>query len=83
MWSDGESEFKLEKGMGGLLGQVLPQENAALEGPWDKATISGSTGALLVLKGDRLLRVDYLTSSTDRAGALKLAAQAMQRLASS
>jgi hypothetical protein len=33
-----------------------------------------------VLKGDHLLRVNYLTASTDRKGALKLAAQAIQRL---
>jgi hypothetical protein len=53
-----------------------------LEGPWDRGQVNGSTGALLFLKGDRLLQVDYRISSADRAGALKLAAQAVQRLAS-
>jgi hypothetical protein len=40
------------------------------------------TGKLQFLKGDRLLEVHYMTSSTDRKGAVKLAAQAMQRISS-
>lgn len=38
------------------------------------------TGALCFLKGDRMLEVTYLTSSTDRAGALLLARKAVARL---
>ena len=49
------------------------------KGPWDSAQV-GMTGELLFLKGDRLLEVHYLTSSTDRRGAVKLAAQAIQRM---
>lgn len=82
VWSDGQRDFNMERGLGALMSQVLPREAAVLKGPWDKATISGATGTLLFLKGDRLLKVDYLTSSTDREGALKLAAPAIQRLAS-
>jgi hypothetical protein len=61
---------------------VAPQENVVFKGPWDKAQVSSGTGALLFLKGDQLLEVHYLTSSTDRRGAVKLAAQAMPRLSS-
>jgi hypothetical protein len=80
-WSGGGETFKLEKGMGGLLGQVLPQELVVLKGPWDEAQISRGTGALLFLKGDALLEVHYLTSAADRRAAVKLAASAMRRLA--
>lgn len=81
-WSDGKMLFGMSSGIGGLVGMVAPLDRAALEGPWDKGQVDGPTGALLLLKGDRLLRIDYLVSSTDRAGALKLAAQAMSRLSS-
>lgn len=78
-WTSGEEDFKLEKGVGGLMGVVLPQENVVFKGPWDNAQV-GVGGQLLFLKGDRLLTVHYITSSTDRGGALKLAAQAIQRM---
>lgn len=81
-WTDGEQTFKLAKGIGGLVSTVLPQEMVVFKGPWDQAHIDVGTGALMFLKGDRLLQVHYLTSSTDRKGALKLAAQAMKRMAS-
>lgn len=81
-WSDGATTFNVSRGIGGLIGLVAPIEKAAIEGPWDNGQVDGMSGALMFLKGDRFLRVDYLTSSTDRAGALKLAAQAMQRLGS-
>lgn len=80
-WTDGEQTFKLEAGLGGLLKQVLPQELVVFKGPWDQAQTSAGTGALLFLKGDRLLEVHYLTSAADRGGAVKLAAAAMRRLA--
>ncbi len=53
-----------------------------IKGTWEQAHVSGITGALLFLKGDRLLEVHYKTSSTDMRGAVKLAAQAMQRMVS-
>jgi hypothetical protein len=81
-WSDGQQSFNMEKGIGGLIGAVMPQDNVVMKGPWDKAQISSGSGALLFLKGDRLLEVHYRTSSTDRRGAVKLAAQAVQRLSS-
>jgi hypothetical protein len=80
-WSGGEESFKLEAGIGGLIGQVLPQDNVVFKGPWDKAQPSRGSGALLFLKGDRLLEVHYQISTADRGGAVKLAAAAMRRLA--
>jgi hypothetical protein len=82
-WSGGEDSFKMEKGIGGLLGQVMPQQELVIfKGAWDDAQISRGTGALLLLKGDRLLEAHYLTSGATRGGAVKLAATAMRRLAS-
>ena len=69
----------MEEGIGGLVGMVMPKENVVIKGPWDKAQI-GIEGQLRFLKGDRVLSVYYLTSSTDRRGAIKLAAQAIQRM---
>lgn len=82
-WEDGKQDFAMEKGIGGLVGMVMPKDQiTVIKGPWDKAQISNMTGTLQFLKGDRLLEVNYMTSSTDRKGAVKLAAQAMQRLVS-
>jgi len=81
-WRDGQRDFNLNKGIGALMSQVLPQELVVLKGPWDEAQVSGTTGALLFLKGDRLLEVHYKTSSTDMRGAVKLAAQAIGRMTS-
>jgi hypothetical protein len=80
-WSDGDETFNIEAGVGGLMSQVLPQEMVVFKGPWDKAQPSRGSGALLFLKGERLLEVHYMGSSTDRGGAVKLAAAAMRRLA--
>lgn len=78
-WTGGEESFAIEKGIGGLVGAVLPKDKVVIKGPWDKAQI-GMTGELQFLKGDRLLTIHYATSSTDRRGAVKLAAQAMPRM---
>lgn len=49
-----------------------------LEGNWDAIAI-GSDGALHVLKGDKMLLVQYKTSSADFDGAVKLVRAAMAR----
>ena len=43
--------------------------------------IDGTSGALIFLKGDRLIEVYYLSSRATRGSAIKLAATEMQRLA--
>ena len=80
-WSGGKQRFGMDKGMGGLVGFAAPQQGiSVIEGPWEQTQTSATTGALLFLKGDRLLEVHYLTSTASRADTIKLAAQAMQRL---
>lgn len=79
-WSDGQQSFKMEKGIGGLVGMVLPKEEMVVfKGPWDAAQ-SSMSGALQFLKGDHLLEVHYRTSRATRNDAVRLAAIAMQRL---
>jgi hypothetical protein len=80
-WSDGERQMKLEKDIGGIVSLVAPQQMMVIKGPWDKTHIS-LTGSLQVLKGDRLLDLHFVPSSTDLAGAIRLAAQAVKRLPS-
>ena len=80
-WEGGAQSFKIEKGIGGLVAAVAGQESVVIKGPWDQAHISGTSGALLFLKGDRLLQVYYRTSRATRGDAVKLAALAMRRLA--
>ena len=67
----------------GLLGVVDRAAEGAdtLEGPWDEVAI-GVYGQLAMLTGDRMLEMAYLTSSTDIAGAIRLAGTALPRLAS-
>jgi hypothetical protein len=78
-WQDGAQSFKIEKGIGGLIGAIAGQESVVIKGPWEQAQTGGS-GALLFLKGDQLLEVHYRTSRATRADAIKLAAIAMPRL---
>jgi hypothetical protein len=79
-WTKGAQTFALEKGIGGLVQQVMPQQETVIfKGPWDKSQVT-MTGTLDFLKGDRKLEVSFLRSSTNRIGALKLATLAMQRL---
>jgi len=85
-WSDGKSALAATRGVEGIMGRVVgnssDQSADTLEGPWDQAAID-IDGRLALLKGDRLLEIQYLMSSTDEAGALKLARSALERLASS
>jgi hypothetical protein len=80
-WSNGKDSFKIEKGIGGLVGMVMPKEEmVVMKGPWDAAQ-SSMSGGLQFLKGDRMLEVHYGTSRASRGDAVRLAAIAMKRLA--
>ncbi len=83
-WDTGKMIFGMAKGVGGVVGSVAPDDTAAaadtLEGPWEEAAANGMTGHLYFLKGDRMLEVAYLTSATDRAGAVRLARSAVGKL---
>lgn len=61
---------------------IAPQEMTVMKGPWDRASLSSITGALVFLKGDQLLEVHYRTSRATRGEAVKLAATAVPRLGS-
>jgi hypothetical protein len=84
-FSDGAGEMRFIRARGGLgaVGVVDRAAEAAdtLEGPWDEVAI-GVYGQLAVLTGDRMLEIAYLTSSTDMTGAIRLAGEALPRLAS-
>jgi hypothetical protein len=85
-WDGGKVTFAMARGVSGAAAAVVPPagtdgESAdTLEGPWEEAAANGTTGELYFLKGDRMLTLDYLTSSTDLAGALRLAHLAVGRL---
>jgi hypothetical protein len=83
-WNSGKMLFGMAKGVGGVVGSVVPDDTAAaadtLEGPWEEAAANGTTGQLYFLKNDRMLEVTFVTSSTDRAGAVRLARAAMEKL---
>ena len=82
-WSEGKMTFRMAAGMGAVAANVtgLDEGVAAdtLEGPWDDV-MQDMHGILRFLKGDRMLDVIWVTSNTDRAGALRLAATALGRL---
>jgi hypothetical protein len=85
-WDNGETTFGMARSVGGAVASVLPPAGTdgeaadTLEGPWDEAAANGTTGELYFLKGDRMLALDYLASSTNAVGALRLAHLAVGRL---
>lgn len=84
-FTGGAGEMRFIRGRGGL-GAVGVVDRAAegadtLEGPWDEVAI-GVYGEIAMLTGERMLEMAYLTSSTDIAGAIRLAGAALPRLAS-
>jgi hypothetical protein len=85
-WSGGKMQIGMVRGVGGITGGLIPDKTAAaadtLEGPWDDAASMGVTGLLYFLKGDQMLEIGYLTSSTDLAGAVGLARSAITRMGS-
>ena len=82
-WSNGKQELALMRGVGKLVSIAAPDADAeaadTLEGPWDEAA-TDLDGSLVLLAGDRLLRVSYGTSSIDAAQAVRLARPAVERL---
>jgi hypothetical protein len=80
-YSGGAMQFKMMAGMGNLVSGVLGGAKApdTLEGKWDQITTS-PTGALVFLKGDQMVEMQFKSSSTDYNGAAKLAQAAATRL---
>lgn len=84
-WQYGGSAFEAMRGVGGLLERVAPSlHNDAADtldsGPWEDAAGDPATGQLYFLKGDRLIELGYLVSSTDFDGAVRLARIVVGRL---
>jgi hypothetical protein len=81
--ANGADEMRFIRGRGGLgaIGVVdgLAEAADTLEGPWDEVAI-GVEGQLAVLKGQGMVEIAYLTSSTDLAGAIRLAGPALRGL---
>jgi hypothetical protein len=79
----GADEMQFVRARGGLAALGIADREAegadTLEGPWDEVAI-GVDGQLAMLKGERMLEIGYLTSSTDVAGAIRLAGPALRRL---
>ena len=85
-WTRGKQLFGISGGVSSIVGTVAadPDREKAdtLDGPWDNVQL-GLDGTLEFLKGDQMLEVEYLTSSTDAVGAVKLARLALARLTKS
>ena len=82
-WDYGRIELDATRMVGGVVRRVadLPGiEGDTLEGAWDDVVVD-LTGELLLLKGAHSLGIAYLASSTDAAGAIRLAGPALERLA--
>ena len=80
-YSGGAVQFKMMSGMGNLMSGVTGQAKApdTLRGKWDQITTSG-IGALVFLKGDTMVEMQFKSSPTDYNGAAKLAQAAAARL---
>lgn len=82
-WEYGRLTLNTERMGGNVVGQVASLSDIVadtMEGPWDDAVI-GLAGDLVLAKGGRSLSIGYLMSSTDVAGAVRLASPALGRLA--
>jgi hypothetical protein len=85
VWNYGGIELSAARMVGGMVSQVadLPGiEGDTLEGTWDEAVVD-LAGEILLRKGGRVLGIRYLMSSTDAAGAIRLAEPALGRMAAS
>lgn len=82
-WSDGKQLFGIGGGVKSLVTTMVRDRKGedadTLMGPWDDAML-GLDGGLSFLKGDQMIEVAYMTSSTDAAGAVKLARSALERI---
>jgi len=73
-WEGGKNELKMAAITSQQTSKVFggSAEADTLEGPWDQVA-GGPSGEVYFLKGDKLIAIQYNTSSTDIAGAVALA----------
>ena len=83
--SGGKRQLGATRMVGSMLDAMVADTGAAaadtIEGTWDETAISRD-GRLLLREDDRAIELEYETSSTDLAGALRLGGIAIERLAS-
>lgn len=77
----GAMQYKMMSGVGSMVSSVLGGAKApdTLDGPWDQLS-TNATGALTLLKGDKMLEMEYKSSTADFAHAVKLARAAATKL---
>jgi hypothetical protein len=82
--SGGKRQLDANRMIGGALDVMVADTEAAaadtIEGTWDETGLSRD-GRLLLRKDDRAVELEYETSSTDQAGALRLGRILIERLA--
>ena len=80
-YSNGAMQYKMMAGVGNMVSSVLGGAKApdTLEGKWDQISTS-PTSSLVFLKGDKMVDMQFKSSSTDYDGAVKLAHAAAGRL---
>ena len=79
-WQGGQNQLKMVAITSQQTAKILggTAEADTLEGPWDQVA-GGPGGDVYFLKGDKLIAMQYNTSSTDIAGAVTLARIALGR----
>ena len=77
----GAMQYKMMSGVGSLVSGVLGGAKApdTLDGPWDQIS-TNATGSLTLLKGDKMIEMQYKSSTADYAHAVKLARAAATKL---
>jgi hypothetical protein len=82
-WTYGQLTLNAERMGSNIVSQVADIADIVadtLEGPWDDAVV-GLSGDLIITRDSRSLSIGYRMSSTDAAGAIRLAGPALDRLA--
>jgi hypothetical protein len=83
-FTDGAGKLRFIRASNGLGALGVADRDAegadTLDGPWDEVAI-GADGQFAARTGDRMLEIAYLTSSTNLAGAIRIAGFALPRLA--
>jgi hypothetical protein len=80
-WEGGKDEIEMAGFTAQQTAKILggTSEADTLDGPWDQVA-GGPLGEAYFLKGDALVSIQYITSSTDIAGAVSLARIALAKL---
>jgi hypothetical protein len=80
-YDGGAMQYKMMVGVGNMVSGVLGGAKApsTAEGKWDQITTS-ATGALVFLKGDQMVEIQFKSSPADYDGAVKLAQAAATHL---